>query len=292
MKNVEFQYLRNEFVRVYRQCSMFHVESHGFGEFCFSENPVEKIVENGFLSMPLGTKDAILRVPLTTYFKRKLFYEQFWFNGSRMWRVNDLGRKYLPVLMEKSIQRFCLKVEDYLKSFDDDDFKKFCFQGRSVREFAEYVFFQKDRIKSNWQENKPFDMYLSSISNESFNLRQQYLNDDLFYGYLHSVDRLRFGWRFVSNSFLLTSSFLRDPNWQFNHCQSSSYGVVVRYSDCLDPEQFRLKYCFTDFGFDLFYDSFCQWLRDVGRIKQSEYDRKLVDNYYMAKAGVKVKNIM
>lgn len=122
-KWLESEYARRERLKLLRMVNQFHRTSQHFGESALDSMDWNELVKYGSCLMP-DSKNVGIRVPLSTFYKRKLFYDIVTVNGSRYWQLNDLGKEYYakrkPYLFQNLQNRLtCLSLDTGVKIDDD-----------------------------------------------------------------------------------------------------------------------------------------------------------------------------
>lgn len=171
------EYAHRERLKLMRYVNQFHRQSQHFGEVALRDLDLNQLFRDGCLYMddPNGVK---IPVPLPSYYKRKLFYEQVSVNGSRYWQLTELGREYNSVRSSVSrdflLDRYRSIVLQYRLPINDLD------------ELVDYVFFSRGRIIAD---------------NPESTFEQRVSDCDLF-NYSSSSDKLQFGCRGLSPHWL------------------------------------------------------------------------------------------
>lgn len=73
--------------------NQFHRQSLHYGETALSEMDIAQLFKDGYLIMP-HHKAIKVKVAISTYYKRKLFYRLVEIDGCKSWQLNDLGIQY------------------------------------------------------------------------------------------------------------------------------------------------------------------------------------------------------
>ena len=137
-----------------RQLCQFHSQSKHFGESYLSEFDLDSYLENGCIYMP-SSKGLKIAIPLSTYYKRKLFYQLCEIDGAKTWQLNDVGKYVKSILSVKLIERLSDRFKSasltYQLQLTDDD----CHQ------LADYVYNYQGRIKA---DNGPSPNLLEKLS--------------------------------------------------------------------------------------------------------------------------------
>lgn len=130
--------------KIRRNLSQFHRQSQGFGASILQSIDLSQLYRDGCFYMP-HFKRVKVPVKLSTYYKRKLFYDLIEVDGTRVWKLNDDGKKFQR-LRQKNLSKMmlaryqclckrynldfdCEKLVDYvmnhrgmIKGQHDDDF--------------------------------------------------------------------------------------------------------------------------------------------------------------------------
>lgn len=149
--------LFNSFKRYVSPCFR---SSHDFGvcqidSYLKSDN---KNSDDFVLSIP-DSKQVVIRVPLTVFFKRRLYYcVHKSDDGTRSWRLTELGLKRLWTSLSSRFVKMCQQLHSCLaadaslssqvakllgsRSLEDFVFYKVCYQGR-IKDFSRAAEFNK-----------------------------------------------------------------------------------------------------------------------------------------------------
>lgn len=76
-----------------RNIAQRHWQSQHFGESALSVLDIDQLFKDGCVFMP-SPKAVKIPVPLSTYYKRKLFYDLVEIDGNKTWQLNELGKQY------------------------------------------------------------------------------------------------------------------------------------------------------------------------------------------------------
>lgn len=87
-----------------RYIGQFHRQSTGFGASYLEQADLASIFKTSSLSVYDNDK-VLLTIPLPTYYKRKLFYEQVEVDGCRVWQPTSFGRSYLECQQKNLVKR-------------------------------------------------------------------------------------------------------------------------------------------------------------------------------------------
>lgn len=111
-----------EKLKLLRYVNQFHRQSQHFGESALEDIDLIQLYRDGCLYMP-DTKGLMIPVPLPMYYKRKMFYEQIEFNGSRYWQITELGKEYNEqrklYSRQRLIDRYTCLVHQYHLPIED-----------------------------------------------------------------------------------------------------------------------------------------------------------------------------
>lgn len=151
----ECQRYRQKLIRTVNQ---FHRQSQGFGSAALRDMDMNELFETGSLRMP-STSQVVTRIPLPSYYRRKLFYELVEFNGSRYWQETFYGRQYREFRKKKTMEylsnRFSSVINQYNLPF------------HTSSELAGYVLNKRGRIISDNPDDSNLEMRCNDI--EFFN---------------------------------------------------------------------------------------------------------------------------
>lgn len=148
-----------------RYTSQFHRQSHGFGISALQYNNIDDVIRTGMLSMP-DSKLIVKRIPIPTYFARKLFYTLIKdFRGKPQWQLSPNGCQMMLNKFSDSVKRFTFKMQDWYDSLhvinpDGCDFiRSRCSQlleNRSFEDFSTYILAFKGRLLPiDWHNSFP-----------------------------------------------------------------------------------------------------------------------------------------
>ncbi len=121
-----------------RWMGQFHRQSTGFGA-CLLENlDINEVFKDGRLKV-VDNEKIILSIPLPTYYKRKLFYQQLEVDGTKIWSPTELGVQYL--------QTQNTRLKKYLKDYYSAAAAQ-CKLDIDTTALSEYVVDYRGRIKA------------------------------------------------------------------------------------------------------------------------------------------------
>ena len=173
---LESENCHREKLKLLRYVNQFHRQSQHFGESALEDIDLNQLYKDGCLFMP-DSKHVKIAVSLSTYYKRKLFYELVEFNGRRYWQLNDEGLNYFRFRESFNFDRLfsrydCVNAQYHL--------------GLDVASLVDYVL--------NWRGTIIADL-------PSSRLQDRFDCIDLF-NYSTCSDKLHFGCRGLSPFFL------------------------------------------------------------------------------------------
>lgn len=259
---------RMKFRKLCHDCGSFFVSSQNFGAYALDIVPLDYIISHNALPMLVSKKSVCVDVPLHEYYIRKLFYETFDYNGQKLWRPSDLGRKYLTRLHDYSIDNLCNRLNDWHdrlplpQRFVVDRIMN----GFTFSDISRYVMNQKGRLKFALESDLySEDAYKLSISSESFDYGSLQLQDNLVYPFNTVVDVERFGKRIVS--------FVQLPIKKYEDLQIFNPDYM---SDYMSSKEFEQSFCFDNPVFDKVYQMYLDYLSEVGELK-NEHSRLIED---------------
>lgn len=155
----------------------FHLQSEGFGASILGDIDLIELFNTGSLYIPDNNK-VVMRIPLPTYYKRKLFYKQLKVDGIKYWCPTELGKQYNNRSLVRSLDLIKLQLDnkkcEYGIDFDTD-------------KLARYLLFERGCIKGVYN----YPVYLDdklSLPNKIYN-------------YVCPCDVSHFRMRFVSPSY-------------------------------------------------------------------------------------------
>lgn len=204
-KWLESELAHREKLKLLRYVNQFHRQSQHFGESALGDLDLKQLFRDGCLYMP-DQKHVSIPIPLPTYYKRKLFQQQVWINGSRYWQLTDYGKEYVEyrrnVARQQLINRYTsIRDEEYLKI--------------NPSRLADYVLFERGRLKGDLPEST-LEERVDTIS---------------LFNYSCGSDKLHFNCRGLS------------PNWQGDSQQGY---LTRRMERRIPLSDFISKYVYTD----------------------------------------------
>lgn len=143
-----------------RCVSQFHRQSTALGESALSDIDLIEVFKTGALKMP-HSKFVVQSIPLPTYYKRKLFYQQLVVDGAMTWQPTELGYQYIEARKSARLQMLI----DKLKALSNHISVKF-----DVSALADYVLNFRGRFGSGREST--FDERLNNVS--LFNYSNRY----------------------------------------------------------------------------------------------------------------------
>lgn len=170
-------------MKLRRHIAQFHRQSKGFGAGALQSIDIKQLFEDGCLFMP-SPKGLKVPVPLSTYYKRKLFYDLVEIDGTKTWQLNELGVQYreyrkTKLMHDLSAMFYCASLTYHLG-----------YSPESCDSLADYVYNMQGRINAK---------------NPSTNLMEKLLSVTLF-NYVTLSDKERLGHRGIINQFIGNNS--------------------------------------------------------------------------------------
>lgn len=223
---------------VKRVVDMFHRQSHNYGVACLGDLDLISLRDSGTIILPDADK-VVMRIPLPTYYKRKLFQEKVEIDGKQSWQYHDIGRAFVLGREKSIISSISRRLEGLaitykLGNFDYDS-------------LAYYLYHYR-------YSSKVGNILDSSVTNE---VRLKY---PLIYYYGSSTDMHQFNYKFYSDTFL----------------GNDILGYSSEITQKMDSREFnRLFMRSTDFDFIL--DKFEQCPVSFNLRKQEKAD--LIEHY-------------
>lgn len=294
---------KKRFEQMVRTVSPFHLESQGFGLCALAEQDVDSILENGTIRMT-DRENVVKSIPLPTYFKRHLFQEQVEMpDGSKCWQYTELGIRYKVLRQKKAmdylvrrLEEWTFNLNDSVKSTDkkygwyDDNRKEWqvrtfepeeievimskirsdvstYLDGRSLRDFAEYILRYRGRVKDSAHLERIFSdgvLFVEPFSDTPLRLSDKIKHTRLYYNYATTKDRRQHGCNLISDT-PIKDGLRLSPDRMDGIMRSSDFCKTYIITQDDDP-RFR--------HFDDLYDTYVfsnQWFN---RRKQVIYDRK------------------
>lgn len=192
-----------------RWIGQFHRQSTGFGAYLLENLDVNEVFKDGRLKV-VDNEKIILSIPLPTYYKRKLFYQQLEVDGAKIWSPTELGVQYL--------QTQNIRLKKYLKDYYTAAAVQ-CKLDIDTTALSEYVVDYRGRIKA---------------SNPESTIEQRLQEVDL-YKYATRYDRRQFGKLGLTNSYLGNSTTGYFTSKMPAHIKLLSFGR--RYSYYCDEKE-------------------------------------------------------
>lgn len=148
-----------------RKINQFHRQSTFLGASVLGDLDLNEVFNTGQLYMP-DNEFVIKSIPLSTYFKRKLFYKLVEIDGAKSWQPTELGVQYLKFRekfqISKLADRFHAVATQFRLNVD-------------VNKLADYVYnyrgrFNADRPSNIYErlDNVSFFNYVSRYDREQF----------------------------------------------------------------------------------------------------------------------------
>ena len=95
-----------------RKINQFHRQSTFLGASALSDLDLIEIFNTGSVFMP-DNKVVVRKIPLPTYYKRKLFYELVEVDGSLSWQPTELGYQYLEFRQKFQKEQMRLRFDAF-----------------------------------------------------------------------------------------------------------------------------------------------------------------------------------
>lgn len=232
---------RLEFRRFKNQVLPFHLQSKGFGLYALSCQDIEEITTRNGLRVPTSNSDVVRLIPLSLYYKRKLFYTCRKYGGRLQWVPNDLYRKYRERLYEKSLNSLSCKLQSYAPLMTDSKF---------IRECARYMLLRRGvLLPPNCKDYSDLDLLHSFCDAQNYN-----------YNVLHHYGLLYYNKSTERDSYTPEGKFISDAQ------QYDWIDPPVRDAcHCWSPHEFerdqRLGFSsYADSDVINFCDGFLSWL--------------------------------
>lgn len=164
MDSLEGQMYRESLMR---HIGQFHRQSTGFGASLLADLDLNQVFKDGLLRVKDNEK-VVLAIPIPTYYKRKLFYEQIEVDGAKIWSPNELGVQYLEAQRKRLLDQLKLRYTAASAQLN---------QSIDVDSLSRYVVDERGRLKASHPE--------STVT--------QRLQDVDLYKYATRYDRHNFG---------------------------------------------------------------------------------------------------
>lgn len=224
-----------------RRVCQFHRQSHGFGLSAIQNIDIDKLFDLGYFLLPNGEPSMFTKIPITTYYLRKLCYEKVTLDdGYSLWSVRP-DRRYL---LEKRRDALNRRFKEQLSL----RFKNACLSPvNSIDEVGDYMLNRRFRFRSCFNEiltiGERLDMadifMYSSSSDKSFFGRRVW--SDRYVGYcrhyfglsdavLNTLDCLVSQVQYDS-SFENDISLLESVEMKINSDVQKRYEIVERATD-------------------------------------------------------------
>lgn len=297
-----FDYEKNssEYKRLYKDIRkysfQFHRQSSGFGLSVFNDgrNTMELLRSRGcFIYESLHR--TLINVPIPQYFQRKLFYDLHKsIDGSLHWCLNEYGIHFKQSKIDEVISRYALKFESLRHNITPEQLSRFdgYLNGRSCREFAEYLLIYKGRLKSDAQlarESKGVFKVDDPYVFQSLSLQPFF--DTVFYNYSTSKTKAKYGVKFSSLIDIENTSYFPKQKYRPSHFQNISHHLEL--VNTIEPKKMahyinNVPFCFTNkqmlayvvnqnsdpkfSHFDDLYAFVSSLLSQSGALKQAAFD--------------------
>lgn len=127
--------------KLFRHFNQFHRQSTHLGEWYLSKLNVSELFDSPFVYMP-DSKDVVKKIPLPTYYKRKLFYQLVEQDGAKIWTPTTIGWQFLEYRLQKVVEslahRFRSIAQHINLKYDFTELAKYVllFRGRFVADFT------------------------------------------------------------------------------------------------------------------------------------------------------------
>lgn len=125
-----------------RQLVQFHSQSKHFGESFLNEFDLDEYLQYGCVFM-LSPKGLKIPITLSTYYKRKLFYDLYEVDGTKTWQLNELGLEVRQKRQQKLVRQLSDRFESYSLTYNLGISKEECIS------LADYVLNYRGRIKAS-----------------------------------------------------------------------------------------------------------------------------------------------
>lgn len=205
--------------RVCAHLNQFHRQSLGFGLSALRDMDIDEIMRTNIMKMP-DYRNSVLRIPLSTYYKRKLFYQLVEVDGVKCWQPTELGLQYLDIrktdLRSILFERFKVAAKNNNVVIDDDTIKRLVF----------YILERRGRIKSDL---------------DSLPIIEDRLKEDLIYKYVTSCDKENFGQRFVTSQYLGNKLNYDNESLYYSISLNDFITQYVYFDDDLESILFKLE---------------------------------------------------
>lgn len=139
-----------------RRLVQFHSQSKHFGESFLNEFDLDEYLKYGCVFMP-SPKGLKIPITLSTYYKRKLFYDLYEVDGTKTWQLNELGLEVREKRQKKLIQQLSDRFESYSLTYHLGISKDDCYS------LADYVLNYRGRIKAS-EISSDFESKMNHIS--------------------------------------------------------------------------------------------------------------------------------
>lgn len=192
-----------------RRVNQFHRQSKHFGESLLECLDIKELFNKGCVFMP-SPKGIRVPVPLSTYYKRKLFYDLCEIDGTKVWQLNELGIQYRDYRRQKLVDDLADTFKGVSCTYN------LGFSDAELIDLADYVINTQGRIKA---------------IRESVNLSEKLPSVSLF-NYITPSDREHLDKCGISLSFLGNNSI--------------GYNVHTMPSNYITLNEFIAKHVYLD----------------------------------------------
>ena len=255
-----------------REMCEFHRQSQGFGIYGLQCNDLDEMFRTGMMQMT-DSKHIVTHIPMPLYFQRKLFYDLTKdFRGKNIWKLNEKGIEYRLNRLDENIERTAVKFKQWydniLTNVDGDavqvddmfdtthnliydlflgkdaaqyhkDYVDRLLDGRTWKDFAEYILVYKGRFKSVEQIHRELEenKYYVDEKTDFFRkacTKSEALTDTL-YNYSCPSDINRFGSAFISEVPIDEDDEVADAQIKVLKYRGKIHSIgEARYELCID----------------------------------------------------------
>lgn len=129
--------------KILQNVGQFHRQSTGFGASYLENLDINTLFQDGCVRVK-DNERVVLSIPLPMYYKRKLFYEQFEVDGSKVWCPTELGLQYLETQRLRLMDKLRLSYRAALANSHQDT---------DIDSLVDYVVNKRGRIIADLPES-------------------------------------------------------------------------------------------------------------------------------------------
>ena len=280
-----------------RSMEQFHMQSNGFGADFLKYNSYESVKQTGLIART-DPKRGVVLSPLPRYYQYRIFYSlQRDFNNHLYWQLNDEGKEFKRLALDRSFDAMTRKMEDWLSSMHSFDY--YCdlpteqaqqwylsilkpFEelngDRPIADFVKYLIYYKGRIKTKAQveREKRGEYRVEDLSVWKFYFFRDITKDsDVVYNYATPTDEEQLGLKFVSKKYYGDAEL-----WNHGGEVATPYQIMEDMEYHMDFDYFDRKYVINDKSdpsfvhYDEMFELYCKSMFYKNKFLQSAFTNK------------------